>query len=252
MYLSASSVMKFYTLCTYAFDPAINLELMYLMFDVPIKRTLALWNFFQIFPSEPRSYFPIFESYSSGLTVLFVQSVFVWCWVFASHHGSLVDWTNWTLLYSSCSLQISYLRLVLCFSWSASCKFLESTISSSVTTSLFSCTIRFSAQSTLFCKIKLWRSSLDFSIFFSRTELLRKDWSSSHFFLLCLAYFVERLPHPLFCLVYSECYTLFIDELCLSIASLCLLWEIWLCFHFHDIIIMLGTGFFNHLCKSTF
>lgn len=79
MYLSASSVMKFYTLCTYAFDPAINLELMYLMFDVPIKRTLALCNFFQIFPSEPRSYFPIFESYSSGLTVLFVQSVFVWC-----------------------------------------------------------------------------------------------------------------------------------------------------------------------------
>lgn len=244
--------MKFYTLCTYAFDPAINLELMYLMFDVPIKRTLALWNFFQIFPSEPRSYFPIFESYSSGLTVLFVQSVFVWCWVFASHHGSLVDWTTEhyyihlaAYIFLICGWYFVFLDLQVVSFWNPLSHLvlpLLCLVAQSVSLHSLPC----------FAKIKLWRSSLDFSIFFSRTELLRKDWSSSHSFLLCLAYFVERLPHPLFCLVYSECYTLFIDELCLSIASLCLLWEIWLCFHFHDIIIMLGTGFFNHLCKSTF
>lgn len=61
IYLSASSIVNFCTLYTYALDPAINLELIYLMFDVPIKRTWALLykTFVRVFSSEPRSCFPI-------------------------------------------------------------------------------------------------------------------------------------------------------------------------------------------------
>lgn len=99
------------------------------------------------------------------MTVIFVQSVFVWCCVFARHHGSLVDSTYEHLTYYI--HLVAYKFLICSWYFLFSCfVFLESTISSNVITSLLSCSIRFSAQSTLFSKLRygfqVWTSVFHF------------------------------------------------------------------------------------------